>query len=146
MEAQLILNKYLAYKILCIQVKIIQKERKTCSKQKAKRLLSHAHMQTWSHEWHCGCLPHSRKSTLFSRLTCVLKFHMQTVLQINTPFSIAFIRRYIQMYKNPKNVRFFRPVRGHDKPVRKRLAANFMAPFWILRDFSGFRAYVFFFI
>ena len=57
-------------------------------------------MQTWSLEWHCCFFPQSRESTLFSSLTSIFKFRLQTAFQINLlPFSKAFIRRYKEIDK-----------------------------------------------
>ena len=55
-------------------------------------------------------------------LTSSFKFRMQTAFQINLlPFSITFIRRL--------TVRIFVQYGRYNKPVRKRLIANFMTPF-----------------
>ena len=142
---------------MCVQVEIVEKERNKCSKEKTKCLFSQANMQTWRHQWHPGCFSHLRESTPFSSLTLFFRFRMQTAFQINLlPFSVSLIRRYTEVNlhththkkkKKKKIVRLFVKYGRCNKPVRKRLIAHFMTPFWMTHfkfyHISDFCAYGF---
>ena len=68
---------------------------------------------------------------VFSVFLCdgIFKFRMQSAFQMNLlSFSIAFIRRYTEMDLQTKFLLFVKYGR-YNKPVRKRLTANFMIPF-----------------